>query len=125
LSEAEYSAKFTGLFCDVLELPLRPVFEVSIPDLTEDTDYELHSDPISGIMSIEFLTGIPTDPVITFKAGFPDPEAEETHAAPADIKQALCSLIDHWYKNRAAYQEGTLTTVPGSYDAAVRSYRLA
>ncbi|ASP85475.1 DNA-packaging protein [Sinorhizobium meliloti] len=45
-------------------------------------------------------------------------------AVPADLKQAICHLVGHWYENREATIAGiSLMPVPYSVQEIVREYR--
>lgn len=113
-----------------LVLPLRPVLDpVEVWDgeteLVEDTDFTLYIDE-RGFGTIEF-TVTPSEPRIVFTVGFADPDTEEgeVHAAPADTKLAIKTLVAHWYNNREAFSGKALGPVAGAWESVIRGYRIA
>lgn len=51
-------------------------------------------------------------------------ETEYPAAVPADLKQAICHLVGHWYENREATLVGvSIQNVPFSVHDIVREYR--
>ena len=134
VSKAGYELTSSSLVSE-FTLPLRPVLvnddvELTVNDLTEDTDYTLEIDSRTGVATIKFLTGVPSDVTINFFVGYEDPAEPEgdedplPHPAPAQIKLVLLQLVTHWFEQRAAYTDGgEMKSLPAGYFSAVQSYR--
>ncbi len=56
---------------------------------------------------------------VTFVAGH-GPSAAD---CPADLKMALLHLVSHWYENREAVGEGSMATVPLTFDSLISAVR--
>ncbi len=141
LSEAEYT--FTTRQSDFLfwnnfnwwrpheqnhiVLPVRPVFLVeSVNELVFDIDYKVYIDSDTGICTIDLLTDVDGDIVVTFKAGFPNPAPGDTSTAPILAKHAVKALVSFWNLNRESYQTGSsVKVVPATFQSIVTNFRIA
>lgn len=119
-------------FSAIMRIPLRPVASITSvtyydADNAEqtlvNTVYGLFADGLGAYVSPLPDQTYPStygrrDAVsVTYVAGVADT------AVPTPIKQAILLMVGHWYANREAVSEGSMSEVPMAVDALLRPYR--
>lgn len=145
----EWSESFTGQtlagigyelrldeFTDSIELPVKPVREVTeityvdADDVTQTVDpelYELSADPFAPILTAATTNGWPegTDVRISFTAGYlPEADSSGLPFVPASIRAAMLLIIGHLYANREETTAQAMELLPMGVKSLLRPYRI-